>query len=51
MIDRQPCGCKHNGHEWVFMCEPCRNEFEERHRRAAQDHKATEGAKRFKELL
>lgn len=51
MIDRQPCGCKHDGAKWVFLCEPCRTEFEERHGRAAQDHYQTEGAKRVKGIL
>lgn len=51
MIDRQPCGCKHDGHEWKFMCEPCKAEFTARHEQAQREHFQTEGAKRLKEIL
>ncbi len=55
MIDRQPCGCKHNGQEWTFMCEPCKTEHDATHTRWASEHREQEnrreGAKKFKELF
>ena len=51
MIDKQPCGCRHNGTEWVFMCEACRAEHDETHERWGEEHRAAESAKRFKELM
>lgn len=35
---REPCGCKHDGHTWTKMCEPCGAEFGERHQRAQLEH-------------
>jgi hypothetical protein len=42
---REPCGCVHDGHEWLKMCEPCTIEFTERHVEAAIDHNEREAAK------
>lgn len=36
--DKLPCGCVHDGHKWVRMCEPCRLSFEETHRRWSDEH-------------
>lgn len=38
MSTREPCGCKHNGREWLFMCAPCKAEHDERHDMACADH-------------
>jgi hypothetical protein len=35
---KEACGCVHDGHEWLKMCEPCTLEFNERHVQAAIDH-------------
>jgi hypothetical protein len=35
---REPCGCVHDGHEWLKMCEPCTIEFTETHVRWAIEH-------------
>lgn len=38
MRSREPCGCVHDGYEWVKMCEPCTVEFNETHVRWAIEH-------------
>lgn len=35
---REPCGCKHDGHKWVSMCDAHRSDFEATHRRWSDEH-------------
>lgn len=38
MKSREPCGCVHDGHKWVTMCEPCKTTFDDTHERWAIEH-------------
>lgn len=37
---RESCGCRHDGHKWVVMCEACEAGFQERHQRALAEHQS-----------
>lgn len=51
MVDREPCGCKHDGQKWLHLCDTHREEHDARHAQAVADHFTIEGAKRLKEIL
>lgn len=38
---RQPCGCTHDGHRWIDLCEQHERESRELHERAAREHRAS----------
>jgi hypothetical protein len=38
MISREPCGCRHNGTEWLEMCPTHRAEHDETHARWQCEH-------------
>lgn len=38
MTEKLPCGCKHDGHKWLAMCDEHKAEFEETHRRWSDEH-------------
>jgi len=42
MIERLPCGCRHDGRAWLRMCEPCALEFTQRHERAQKEKDAAD---------
>ncbi len=42
MITCEPCGCRHDGHKWLAMCDPHRLEFTERHERAQAEKSAAD---------
>ncbi len=42
MIDRQPCGCKHNGSRWLEMCAAHKIEYDAHHLRAQKEKDAAE---------
>lgn len=45
---KEPCGCVHDGHEWLKMCEPCTIETTETHVRWAIEHNERAEAKSVK---
>lgn len=51
MRSREPCGCVHDGHKWVTMCEPCKAEHDARHETAHAEHlaRAPEGTYVYEE--
>lgn len=38
MKDKQLCGCVHDGHQWLVLCQRHETEEESLHVQAAQDH-------------
>jgi hypothetical protein len=38
MRSREPCGCVHDGHKWLTMCDEHRAEFNDTHERWAIEH-------------
>ncbi len=38
----EDCGCKHDGRQWVAMCQAHADEFAERHLRAAKEKSRAE---------
>lgn len=51
MIDKLACGCRHNGSEWTFMCEPCKAEHDEIHARWQAEHVERERQKQATRYL
>jgi hypothetical protein len=55
MIDREPCGCKHDGTKWLELCPTHRAEHDTRHVQAQADYREQEnrreGAAAFKRLF
>lgn len=51
----EECGCKHDGSEWLFLCEPCKTDYDARHAQAAADYREQEnrrdGAAAFRRLF
>jgi hypothetical protein len=37
---REPCGCAHDGYQWLEMCEPHWQEWSQAHTRALAEHAA-----------
>jgi hypothetical protein len=42
---RESCGCRHDGHKWTHMCEPCSAAFTETHARWQAEHVERQQAK------
>lgn len=40
MKDKQPCGCVHDGRQWLTMCDTHRQETDALHAQARQDHES-----------
>lgn len=38
MRSREKCGCVHDGHKWLVMCDEHRAEFNDTHERWAIEH-------------
>lgn len=50
-VTREGCGCRHDGHAWLSMCEPCAAEFQERHVRAQAEKDDRDADKAIEDLL
>lgn len=35
---REPCGCVHDGHKWLSMCDAHLTEFNATHQRWSEEH-------------